>query len=225
MSTSIGIRARILVVEDNAFTRTTVCGALRDAGVNVVAETGSASEALDLAARFAPHGAVLDLDLGAGPTGADVAEALREALPQIGIVILTSYGDPRLTGRNVDHLPGGTVYLVKSDLSDASTLARAVSTSMRMAADPTMVKRPVLPRPRGTTAALTDTQVEVARMVADGLSNAEIAARRGVSATTVERLIMRIARELGIETTSSTNRRVLIAREYLRQSGSGADRP
>jgi DNA-binding NarL/FixJ family response regulator len=66
-------------------------------------------------------------------------------------------------------------------------------------------------------------QVEVARMVADGLSNAEIASRRGVSAVTVERMIMRIARGLGIETTSATNRRVLIAREFLRQAGVGGD--
>lgn len=215
------IRARIMVVEDNAFTRTTVCGALRDAGINVVADTGSAAEALELASRFAPHAAVLDLDLGEGPNGVDLAVALREALPAIGIVILTSFADPRLTGRNVDHLPGGSVYMVKSELSDARALARAIGNSIRMASDEGLVQQPVLPRPKGSTASLTDAQVEVARMVAEGLSNAEIAARRGVSATSVERLIMRVARELGIETTSASNRRVMIAREYLRQTGVG----
>lgn len=215
------IRARIMVVEDNAFTRTTVCGALRDAGINVVADTGSAAEALEMASRFAPHAAVLDLDLGEGPNGVDLAVALREALPAIGIVILTSFADPRLTGRNVDHLPGGSVYMVKSELSDARALARAIGNSIRMASDEGLVQQPVLPRPRGSTASLTDAQVEVARMVAEGLSNAEIAARRGVSATSVERLIMRVARELGIETTSASNRRVMIAREYLRQTGVG----
>lgn len=215
------IRARIMVVEDNAFTRTTVCGALRDAGINVVADTGSAAEALEMASRFAPHAAVLDLDLGEGPNGVDLAVALREALPAIGIVILTSFADPRLTGRNVDHLPGGSVYMVKSELSDARALARAIGNSIRMASDEGLVQQPVLPRPKGSTASLTDAQVEVARMVAEGLSNAEIAARRGVSATSVERLIMRVARELGIETTSASNRRVMIAREYLRQTGVG----
>lgn len=215
------IRARIMVVEDNAFTRTTVCGALRDAGINVVADTGSAAEALEMASRFAPHAAVLDLDLGEGPNGVDLAVALREALPAIGIVILTSFADPRLTGRNVDHLPGGSIYMVKSELSDARALARAIGNSIRMASDEGLVQQPVLPRPKGSTAGLTDAQVEVARMVAEGLSNAEIAARRGVSATSVERLIMRVARELGIETTSASNRRVMIAREYLRQTGVG----
>jgi len=215
------IRARVMVVEDNAFTRTTVCGALRDAGINVVADTGSAADALDLASRFAPHAAVIDLDLGEGPNGVDLAAALREALPAIGIVILTSFADPRLTGRNVDHLPGGSVYVVKSELTDTRLLARAIGNAMRMAADARLASHPVMTRPKGTTAGLTDAQVEVARMVAEGLSNAEIATRRGVSATSVERLIMRVARELGIETTSASNRRVLIAREYLRQTGVG----
>lgn len=210
-----------MVVEDNAFTRTTVCGALRDAGINVVADTGSAADALDLASRFAPHAAVIDLDLGEGPNGVDLAAALREALPAIGIVILTSFADPRLTGRNVDHLPGGSMYVVKSELTDTRLLARAIGNAMRMAADARLASQPVITRPKGTTAGLTDAQVEVARMVAEGLSNAEIATRRGVSATSVERLIMRVARELGIETTSASNRRVLIAREYLRQTGVG----
>lgn len=217
------VKARVLVVEDHAFTRATVCGALRDAGVNVVADTGSAAEALELAARFEPHAALLDLDLGPGPTGVDVAMELRQMLPAIGIAILTSYADPRLTGRNVGHLPGGTVYLTKDDMTSADSIARAIGTSMRMAADAKGAATSPLPRPRGSTAALTDTQVEVARMIAEGLSNAEIAERRGVSPTTVERIIMRIARELGIETTSSTNRRVLIAREFLRRSGAGVD--
>lgn len=223
MTPTRAVKARVLVVEDNGFTRTTVCGALRDAGVNVVADTASAAEALELAARHQPHAALLDLDLGPGPTGIDVAVALREANPTIGIVVLTSYSDPRLTGRNVDHLPGGSVYLTKDEMTSADALARSIGTSMRMAADPRSAASSATPSAKGSTATLTDMQVEVARMVADGLSNAEIASRRGVSAVTVERMIMRIARGLGIETTSATNRRVLIAREFLRQAGVGGD--
>ena len=208
---------RVLVVEDDGFTRTTLCAALRGLGIDVVADTGSAAQALDLAARHTPDAALLDLDLGPGPGGIEVAIGLRGTLPQVGVVILTGYSDPRLTGRNVDALPGGTMFMTKGELSSAEVLARAIPTSMRLAADPKASAVSVHPRPRGATAGLTDTQVEVARMVADGLSNAEIAVRRHVSPATVERIIQRIARELGIETTSSTNRRVMIAREFLRQ--------
>ena len=217
MSPARTARPRVMVVEDDAFTRTTLCAALRGCGVNVVADTASAAQALDLAASHEPHAALLDLDLGPGPNGIDVAIALREAFPTVGIVILTGYSDPRLTGRNVEALPGGTMYLTKGELSSADVLARALDTSMRLASDPRASAVSVQPRPRGSTARLTDTQVEVARMVADGLSNAEIAARRQVSPATIERIIQRIARELGIDTTSATNRRVLIAREFLRQ--------
>ncbi|MDA3005534.1 MAG: response regulator transcription factor [Actinomycetota bacterium] len=208
---------RVLVVEDDGFTRTTLCAALRGLGIDVVANTGSAAQALDLAARHTPDAALLDLDLGPGPGGIEVAIGLRGTLPQVGLVILTGYSDPRLTGRNVDALPGGTMFMTKGELTSADVLARAIRTSMRLAADPKASAVSVHPRPRGATARLTDTQVEVARMVADGLSNAEIAARRDVSPATVERIIQRIARELGIETTSTTNRRVMIAREFLRQ--------
>lgn len=58
---------RVLVVEDDGFTRTTLCAALRGLGIDVVADTGSAAQALDLAARHTPDAALLDLDLGPGP--------------------------------------------------------------------------------------------------------------------------------------------------------------
>ncbi len=219
MSTHAPTVPRVLVVEDDAFTRATVCGALRDAGVNVVADTASAAEALDLAARYAPHAAIIDLDLGNGPDGVDVAVALREASPPIGITILTSYGDPRLTGRNVRDLPGASVYLTKGELRSVDAVAGAIATSIRMASSPRARSIPALPRPRGVTAHLTDVQIEVARMVVHGLSNAEIAAQRGVSTSSVERTVMRIAHALGIETTSATNRRVLITRAFLRNIG------
>lgn len=217
MSTARSSSPRVLVVEDDGFTRTTLCAALRGLGFDVAADTGSAAQALDLGARHQPDAVLLDLDLGPGPGGIDVAIGLRSMLPRMGVVILTGYDDPRLTGRNVDALPGGTIFMTKGELTSADVLARAIRTSVRLAADSKASAVSVHPRPRGATAGLTDTQVEVARMVADGLSNAEIAARRDVSPATVERIIQRIARELGIETTSATNRRVLIAREFLRQ--------
>lgn len=219
MTERLVARARVLVVEDDDFTRATVCGALTGAGVNVVAGTGSAAGALDLAARHEPHAALIDLDLGSGPDGIDVAIALRNAFPLIGITILTSYADPRVAGRTTRDLPGGAAYLAKGEMSSVDAIIRALAASMKAAASPTTRALPPRSSLRGSTAALTDNQVEVARMVADGLSNAEIAARRGVSAATVERTIMRIAQALSIETTSATNRRVLIAREFMRRDG------
>lgn len=215
---------RVLVVEDNAFTRTTLCGALRDAGVDVIGDTGAAADAIRLARALAPEAALLDLDLGDGPNGADVAVELRTLAPTIGIVILTSYEDPRLTGRNLEHLPSNIVYLVKGSLDDARTLSTAIADAIALASNEPSAGRSAVPAPTGDVARLTDTQIEVIRLVAEGLSNAEIARQRYISETSVERIIMRAARELGIPTESSSNRRVLLTRAYLRMSGTAADR-
>lgn len=216
--------ARVLVVEDNAFTRTTLSGALRDAGVDVVGETGLAAEAIRLVRSLTPAAVLLDLDLGDGPNGADVAVELRLLVPTIGIVILTSYEDPRLTGRNLEHLPTNIVYLVKGNLDDARTLSDALHEAISLAAPGAPAgSRSAVPAATGDMARLTDTQIEVVRLVAEGLSNAEISRQRYISETSVERIIMRAARELDIPTESSSNRRVLLTRAYLRMSGAAPD--
>jgi DNA-binding NarL/FixJ family response regulator len=180
MPTMPATDSRVLVVEDNAFTRTTLCGALRDAGVDVVGETGSAAEAIRLGRTVMPEAALLDLDLGEGPNGADVAVELRTLAPAIGIVILTSYEDPRLTGRNLDHLPSNIVYLVKGNLDDARTLSTAIADAIDLASSETSAGPSAVPAPTGDVARLTDRQIEVIRLVAEGLSNAEIARQRDI---------------------------------------------
>lgn len=124
----------VIVVEDNVLFRATVCAALRDGGMDVVADTASAADALDLAAGHRPQAAVLDLDLGPGPTGADVAVVLRDADPSIGIVVLTGFATPAMTGRDMPALPPGIVYMTKDQLTGTAPLLRAVGQSIRQAA-------------------------------------------------------------------------------------------
>jgi DNA-binding NarL/FixJ family response regulator len=206
---------RVLVVEDNDFTRMTLSGALVNAGLDVVGETGSAAEALRIARRRAPEAAMLDLDLGAGPSGIDLAVELRELLPAIGLVMLSSYEDPRLTGRNVDHMPAGTRYAVKGRIGDAHTLSSLVTQAIADARGAVPAGTPAVPQVTG----LTDAQIEVMRLIADGMSNAQIAEARFVSESSVERMIGRITAELDLDAQGGANRRVLIAREYMRMSG------
>lgn len=205
---------RVLVVEDNDFTRMTLSGALVNAGLDVVGETGSAAEAIRIARRRAPDAAMLDLDLGAGPSGIDLAVELRSAMPAIGLVILSSYEDPRLTGRNVSHMPADVVYAVKGKTGDARQLADLLETSVAMARG----ERDAPVGAESVRVSLTDAQIDVMRLIAEGMSNAQIAAARFVSESSVERIIGRIAAELAIPADAG-NRRVLIAREYLRMTG------
>ncbi len=208
--------ARVILVEDNDFTRSTLAGALRDAGFDIVGDADAATNGLRLIRRHTPDAVIIDLDLGPGPSGADLAAEVRQAMPETGIVILTSYEDPRLTGRNLDHLPADARYLVKSDLKSVQVLAEAVHAAIDAAGRNAVA--PLLAQPPRVSP-LTDAQIEVVRLVAEGLSNGEIARRRHISETSVERIIMRAARELGIETTSTHNRRVLLTRAYLDMTG------
>jgi len=208
---------RALVVEDNAFTRMTLCGTLVSAGVDVVGEAGTARDALAGARASSADVALIDLDLGDGPTGVDVAGALRRDAPSVGIVILTSFADPRAAGVDPATLPRGAVYLTKGELGDVEALVISLARAVRLAV--AAGDHPAVATRSSVLARLTDNQVEMLRMVATGLSNAEIARERGISTSAVERTLARIAEQVGVPNDASTNRRVLLARAYMHATG------
>jgi len=208
----------VLVVEDDQFTRTTLCAALRHHGLTVAGEAENARDGLEFAKHAIPDAALLDLDLGGGPSGIDLAHALRQLDPKIGIVILTTYEDPRMAGHSLATLPDNTKYLLKRDLSDSAALPRALAEAVE--ASKGQVRAVITPpRPPRATASLTETQLEVMRLVAEGYSNGGIAEKRTVTEGAVEKMIHRIGRQLAIDTETQSNQRVLIAREYLRLTG------
>lgn len=213
----------MLVIDDDPFTRTVLESTLAGIGCSIVASAGTATDALRAARDLRPDVAVIDLDLGAGPTGIDVARALRRVLPALGIVMLSTYEDPRLLGRNQPPLPPGSVYLVKRSLSTASALAGAVSA---VAASPLgSADEPGEPSTSTGTGmsavdGLSDQQIELLRLIAAGLSNAEIARRRFVAEPTVEKAVARLIRHFGLQAGKSHNQRVLLAQAYFELTGS-----
>lgn len=201
---------RVLLVEDEDFTRTTVAAALGAHGVEVVAAVGGAQEAVDAARSQAFDVAVLDLDLGPGPTGIDLAHGLRRARPELGIVMLTSFVDPRLLSSSLAELPSGSTYVVKQSLSSMEMLVSAIEGARLLAGTGT---------PDSSVTGLTQSQVETLRLLACGLSNAEIARVRVVTEKSVEQAIARAAKRLGVTAASGTNQRVALAREYFAMTG------
>ena len=201
---------RVLVVEDEQFTRTMLTTALCAMRFEVSAACGTARDALD-AARTSPLDlALLDLDLGPGPSGIDVAHALRGIHPALGIVMLTSYSDPRVKDPAERRLPRGTRYIVKSSVADVTALRDVLLAAVNA---PLSVGSP----PAGLPA-LTGNQALVLGYVAAGLTNSEIAESLGVSEKAVERTIARTAVALDIARASG-NQRVLLARAYLELAG------
>lgn len=204
---------RLAVVEDDAFTRMTLVAALKARGLNVAMVAADAAEAALLSKVHSIDAAILDLHLGSGPTGIDVAQAFRRQNPAVGLVFLTSFDDPRLLSTHLPQLPGNSQYLTKSAIGDVDQLVNAV----RLAASG-----------RGNTSGkmtnhilgkFTDSQIETLRLVAQGLSNAEIARRRFVTERAVEVAVSRVAKALGLEPDATRNQRVHMAKVFFRALG------
>jgi DNA-binding NarL/FixJ family response regulator len=206
----------LLLLEDEDLLRLTLASALPDETMAVVGAYGDAKSAIRAGTDTPFDVLVTDLDLaqGQGPDGIVVANVLRRTRPEIGVVLLTSYADPRLVGTKLDQLPAGTEYVRKNAIRDIDTLRAAIRRAAIGAAEPS---------PLATAVTLTDTQIETMRLVAQGLSNAEIARQRVVTEGAVEVSLRRIARNLGFGNDSTQNVRVQIVRAYFEMAGaSGA---
>lgn len=206
------------MVEDEEFTRSLIVNALQSEGLDVVASTSSASYALKVAPRMDIDAALLDLNIGSGPTGLDLALGLRRLKPDIGIVFLTSYKDPRLLGGQQTMVPYGTVYMEKTGLSDLTKIRRNIEKSIvngSVAQNKNNVDLKTLPR----LSNLSNSQIEIIRLVADGLSNSEIAKERSVTEKSVEQTLSRIMKKLNMPMDERKNRRVEIAKYFRYQTG------
>jgi DNA-binding NarL/FixJ family response regulator len=204
---------RLAVVEDDAFTRMTLVAALKARGQNVVMVASDAAEAAMLGQIHSIDAAILDLHLGVGPTGLDVAQALRRRNPSVGIVFLTSFDDPRLLSTHLPQLPGNSQYLTKASIGDIDQLINAIQLAVHGRGN---VSGKLNNHPLGK---FTDSQIETLRLVAQGLSNAEIARRRFVTERAVEVSISRVAKALGLEADSTRNQRVHMAKVFFRAVG------
>ncbi len=201
----------VLVVEDDNLTRITLASSLKSSGIDNVYTAASVSEAVSIAEKQLPSAALIDLHLGPGPSGLDLARQLRSLNSRIGIVILTSYDDPRLLGENPDFIPSGTKYLRKGDISDISVVTQALHSSPS--------SHRLLAKSHASSLKLTQTQLSILKLVAEGHSNSEIARRRGVTEKAIEATISRLAHKLELENDSASNQRVHIARVYFRALG------
>jgi DNA-binding NarL/FixJ family response regulator len=210
------------MVDDDPFTRSTLASSLQVLGCFVVA-ADSVSSALrtmrNFSAESAPNVALLDLDLGEGPTGLDLAQTLREEFPSLAIVMLSTYQDPRLIGTNLPSLPEGSIYLVKSSVSSPQVLGDSIKNALngvkQRKDSPAEISNKAI-----TLNDLSDKQIEMMRLVASGLSNSEIAKRQWITEAAVEKAISRLCKKLEIVVSKEQNLRVLIAGAYHQYSGS-----
>jgi DNA-binding NarL/FixJ family response regulator len=209
--------ARLILVEDDPFTRATLGDALAMHGFDIRARVGTAFEAIEAQCLHDPQVALLDLDLGVGASGIDVAIALREKNPKIGIVFLTTYKDPRLINSNMPSLPEGAIFLNKLEMNSTAKIAIQIS----LAIVKPLAKRALPWVRRGPLSSMSAIQIEILKDVAAGLSTSEIARKRGVTEQAIDKSINRISKNLGIPKSADSNLRVQIVRAYFKNKGQG----
>lgn len=208
---------RVLVVEDDPFLRSLIADTLTGAGFEVKT-ADNASKAKAIVTSFDPDVAVLDIELGNGPTGIDLAEIIVRQSSHTAIVFLTHLPDPRFVGVNPSSIPTKAAYIRKETITAQGALVEIIEAALRDGAGKNKKLRTDLDpnRPLGN---LSRSQIAVLRSIAQGLSNSEIAAQRGSTVRAVEHLIRRTFAAVGLDNDQSVNARTAAARAYVEAAG------
>lgn len=209
--------ASAIVIEDDDFTRTLVSNLIESIGLTVRGSASNVTDGMKLAVNTKPDLAVVDLDLGQGPTGIDLAHGLRKHNPRIAIIFLTSYAHPRWAGIRKEP-PVGSRWIIKSEVNDLEIVRSAISQAL---ANPLIEDETIS---RDSSLALSDSQIEILRLVAAGHTNGEIAKRRSLTEDAVNKAISRLVKQLQLPVSDSSNTRVMLTRAYNQHVRSVSDR-
>jgi len=143
--------------------------------------------------------------------GIQLAVELRTTHPEIGVVVLSQYAEASYARDLLAEGSAGRAYLLKERVSEPRELAAAIVAVAegRSVIDPAVVELLVTARTeRSPLAALTPRELEVLDQVAQGKSNAAVAAALFLTERSIEKHINSVFSKLGLEVTRDTNRRV-----------------
>lgn len=195
---------RVLLVEDDSFTRQLIANSLTQQGF-AVSSCATASSAIELIAANDPHVVVSDLDLGKGASGVDLLRLIDREFPWVGLVALSAHSTSKLVGDG--ELPEGIPYLVKSAINDLSEIGATIRVSISKTSNGSAREGAVSP---GGESKLTVSlaQAETLRLLSQGHSNQAIADLRGTTLRAAETMIQRTYKSLGLSRQSASNNRV-----------------
>ncbi len=209
------LQRTIVVVENESLLRDLIARSLEVAGFDV-STAANAADAKRAVKATDPDVCVVDIELGPGPNGFDLADYLAREAPDVGVVFLTNLPDPRFANRDSKSITQNQAYLRKSQLVDSKELIEAVNAVLKEQDVDKYRHDQDQTRP---LAELSKRQISVLKLVAEGQSNSQIAEERGTTVRAVEGMVSRIFIALGVDAQGVGNARVEATRMYLSATG------
>jgi DNA-binding NarL/FixJ family response regulator len=193
---------RVFLVDDHEVVRRGVADILStDGHITVVGEAKNAAEAMARVPALRPDVVVLDMRLPDGD-GVTVCRDLRAQMPDLGVVMLTSYSDDEALFQAI--LAGASGYLLKQILGQDLVTAVQTGAAGGSLLDPAATSA-VLARlrrsaePAGPLAALSDQERTVLDLIGEGLTNRQIGERMFLAEKTVKNYVSHVLAKLGLE--------------------------
>jgi DNA-binding NarL/FixJ family response regulator len=214
---------RVVLAEDNYLVREGVRRLLEAVQDVEVVTTCENVVSLRKAIDDDPPDVVLT-DIRMPPTSTDegirVADELRDTHPDIGVVVLSQFVDPQYALALLDRGADRRAYLLKERVRDTEELVHAIRevAAGGSVIDPKVVEALVSARSRADRSPLgelTPRELEILSLMAQGKSNAALAADVFITARSVEKVIHSIFLKLGLTWTPDVNRRVKAVLVYL----------
>jgi DNA-binding NarL/FixJ family response regulator len=214
---------RVVIADDAMLMREGLARLLSEAGFEV---TGKYADGDELVRRMGAAGAeVAIVDIRMPPTHTDeglvAAERIRDAHPDVGVLVLSQYLESRYAMRLLEGHPDRVGYLLKERVSDIAVLADALQRvhEGECVVDPTIIARLVKRSRDDALGDLTEREREVLALMAEGHSNRGICEKLFLSPKTVEAHVGRILQKLNLPESVEYHRRVLAVLTYLRETG------
>ncbi|HET6944356.1 MAG TPA: response regulator transcription factor [Gaiellaceae bacterium] len=212
-------RTRVVLADDDVLLREGLASLLDRSGLEIVGQSGTASELVQLVREHQPELAIVDIRMPPSHTseGLDAARLIREEFPQIAIVVLSAHVQVE---QATDLLSSGerSAYLLKRRVTDVDefieTLERVVAGGSVV--DPVLVKELFADRRADDPLdVLSPREREVLSLMAEGRSNAGIARQLWITEATVEKHVHSILTKLRLAESDADHRRVLAVITFL----------
>jgi DNA-binding NarL/FixJ family response regulator len=210
---------RVVLAEDDVLLREGLASLFERSGFSVVGQASDSPQLLALVRETAPDLAVADIRMPPTNTteGLEAAKVIRAEWPGIAILLLSAYADVEhamellASGRAIGYLLKSRITNVDDFLDTCHRIAEGASV-----VDPALVQELVTARRRDDPlAVLSEREVEVLALMAEGRSNSGIAKRLWVTEGTVEKHVRSILTKLNLPEAADDHRRVMAVVTFL----------